>query len=75
LRGAGDGGEDVGAGDDPAGPAALDHHQDAVDVGIDHLLGQLPDRGRRRDRDRLRRQIAADLAVGGVVDVDDLPRG
>src|SRR5437867_4409944 len=36
----GDRGQDVGAGDDPAGPVVLLDHDEAVDGGSSHLLGQ-----------------------------------
>jgi hypothetical protein len=63
------------AGDDPQGPFVFDHHQDAVDVGVDHLLSQFPDGGGGRDHDQVRRHVVADFIVGGGVDVDQLPPG
>ena len=71
----GDGGQDVGAGENPVGPVLVHYHQDAVDVGIDHFLGQLSDRVRGPGRNRLRGHVVANFVVGGVINVDHLPPG
>src|SRR5439155_6275717 len=61
AAGTGHGGQNVRAGHNAGGPALLVYHDDAVDVGVEHQLGQLGDSTVRRHHYRVGRHVGGEL--------------